>query len=411
MKKSEKYARDAKAILISAGVDNREANEAELAEVQDLLAKSATARQAEGLPPQDPTAPLNGAMPNDRNAQPWARGVDPGTAFIQSAGFKAISDPETRGQKFTTGAVPVGALHTKGTLLEGAGAPGSGTGGGLVPVPDVVPGVVDKLLASPPGVADLFGTRLVNTNTVRYVVEGTAISGAAGVGEGGNKPESTLALSTVDEPVKKIATALVTSDELLDDAAAAQGYINGRLQYFVKLEDERQILRGAGTNELVGIIGRSGVNTYGRGTADDNAVCLAKVIANTRGSSFVEPDAIVMNPANWLSTRLLTDDNGQFYGGGPFGNNYGQVAGAAGMFGASLWSKPVILSDYVGPGTALVGNFGQAAQLARRGGVTVEATNSHGTLFLSNEVAIRAEERLALCVFRPSAFTTVSGLS
>jgi hypothetical protein len=30
----------------------------------------------------------------------------------------------------------------KGTLLEGAGAPGSGTGGGLLGAPQVVPGVV-----------------------------------------------------------------------------------------------------------------------------------------------------------------------------------------------------------------------------------------------------------------------------
>ena len=410
MKKSQKYANEARAILVEAGLENREASPEEFAEVEDLFKKSAKARADEGQPPQDPTVPLT-MLPNDPHAQPWARGISPGEAFIQSDGYKAIANPESRGQKWSTGAVPVGALHTKGTLLEGAGAPGDGTGGGLITGPDVVPGVVDKLLASPPGVADLFGTRLVNTNTVRYVVEGTATSGAAGVAEAGPKPESTLVLSTTDEPVKKIATALVTSDELLDDAAAAQGYINGRLQYFVTLEDERQILRGGGTNELVGIVGRSGVNTYGRGTADNNAIALAKVIANTRGSSYVEPDAVIMSPQNWLTTRLLTDDNGQFYGAGPFGNSYGQVAGAAGMFGQMLWGKPVILSDYIGAGTALVGNFGQAAQLARRGGVTVEATNSHGNLFLSNEVAIRAEERLALCVFRPAAFTTVSGLA
>jgi HK97 family phage major capsid protein len=409
MKQSEKWAKQARNILIKAGTENREANPEELAEVDELLFKSAQARQSEGVRPTDPTAPVL----NDPQAQPWARGIDPGTQFIQSDGYKAISNPETRGQKWSTGAIPVGALHTKGTLLEGAGAPGTGTGGGLIPVPDVIPGVVEKILASTPSVADLFSTRLVQTNTVRYIVEGTATSGAAGVAEGGAKPESTLALSTTDEPVKKIATSLVTSDEMIEDAQAAQGYINGRLSYFVKLEDERQILRGGGTNELVGVVGRSGVNVYSRGTVDNNAVCLAKVIANTRGSSFVEPDAIVMSPANWLSTRLLQDDNGQFYGSGPFGNSFGQTAGAvdAGLFGQTLWGKPVILSDYIGAGTALVGNFGQAAQLARRTGITIEASNSHLGLFLSNEVAIRAEERLALCVFRPGAFTTVSGLS
>jgi hypothetical protein len=31
---------------------------------------------------------------------------------------------------------------------------------------------------------------------------------------------------------------------------------------------------------------------------DDNALALARVIANTAGSSFVQPDAIIMHPTN-----------------------------------------------------------------------------------------------------------------
>jgi HK97 family phage major capsid protein len=83
----------------------------------------------------------------------------------------------------------------------------------------------------------------------------------------------------------------------------------------------------------------------------------------------------------------------------------------AGLFWASLWGKPVFLTTAVGAGTALVGSFGGAARLVRRGGVTVEATNSHDDHFLKNLTAIRAETREALCVFRPAAFTAVSGLT
>jgi HK97 family phage major capsid protein len=127
----------------------------------------------------------------------------------------------------------------------------------------------------------------------------------------------------------------------------------------------------------------------------------------------VDPDLIVMHPSNWLATRLLRDGTGgtvgQFFGGGPFSGAYSQ-GGAPGMFGQQLWNVPVVLSNVVGPGTALVGNFASAAHLFRRGGLSVEATNSHASLFVTDQV-IRAESRAALAVYRPSAFTEVRGLA
>ena len=224
------------------------------------------------------------------------------------------------------------------------------------------------------------------------------------------KPESTLAYSEVVEPVKKIATLLPVSDEMLEDAPSIQAYLNGRLSLFVSVEEEEQLLRGAGGNDLVGLIGRAGVNTYTRLAADNNAESLAKVIANTAGSAFVQPDAIIMHPSNWLATRLLRAGTaGEFFGGGPFGAAYG--GNSPGMFGASLWNLPVVLSNTVGAGTAVVGAFRSAAMIWRRGGVSVEASSSHSDYFARNLTALRAEERLALGVYRPVAFTVISGLT
>ena len=98
-------------------------------------------------------------------------------------------------------------------------------------------------------VADLLLSGQASTNSLRVVVEGTATSGAAGVAEAGLKPESTLGMTTTDEPVKKIATILPISEEMLEDAPAVQSYINGRLSLFVQIEEERQLLRGAGRDE------------------------------------------------------------------------------------------------------------------------------------------------------------------
>jgi HK97 family phage major capsid protein len=55
-----------------------------------------------------------------------------------------------------------------------------------------------------------------------------------------------------------------------------------------------------------------------------------------------------------------------------------------------------------------VGAFGSAATIYRRGGLSVEASNSHADYFQKDLVAIRAQTRLALAVYRPEAFATAS---
>ena len=66
------------------------------------------------------------------------------------------------------------------------------------------------------------------------------------VAEGAEKPEAALEFDEVDEPVKKIASFLPVSDEMLSDTPAIQGYLNARLSLFVRTEEELQFLHGAG---------------------------------------------------------------------------------------------------------------------------------------------------------------------
>jgi len=65
----------------------------------------------------------------------------------------------------------------------------------------------------------------------------------------------------------------------------------------------------------------------------------------------------------------------------------------------------VVVTSAITVGTALVGAFNQGAAIWRKGGVTVE--NSHSAYFQTDMVALRAESRLALGVFRPSALVAV----
>jgi HK97 family phage major capsid protein len=321
--------------------------------------------------------------------------------FVESGGYKSIKSSAGRGQTWSSGAVEISA---KGTLLEGSVA------GTLTPA-EYQPGVVSKLF-QPTGLADFFGQEQTTASHVRYVIEGTATSGAAGVAEGGAKPESTLNYSEVDEKVKKIATSLPVSDELLEDAGSFQSYLNGRLTSFLASEEERQLLLGGGTDELSGVIGRTGVNTLGTASAGTiMAEHILKAATGSRGSAFLDPDLIVMNPANWQTLRLGKDGQGQYYGGGPFQGPYGgpNAPVSSGYFSAApVWGMNCWVTNQIGSGTALLGSFKQAAAIFRRGGPTVEATNSHASFFTSNLNMVRAEERLALAVYRPASFVVLS---
>lgn len=347
--------------------------------------------------------------PHDRQFQRLQQATKSlGEQFVESEGYKRVVNSFKEGGRgqFTTGSVP---LELKGTLME---TPGSG-GGAFVSVPQVIPGVVEKLF-QPLTFADLILSGQTSTTSLRYVVEGTATSGAAGVAEGGAKPQSTLGLTTTDEPIKKIATSLKVSDEMIEDVAAVQSYINGRLSLFVRIEEERQLIRGtSGGNEVQGLLTSRSVPVYAGGTAAGNkAIQLFKAMNGLRGSAFLEPDWIVMHPSDWQDIRLLTDTAGQFFGGGPFFGPYGGPQGPANATGQvsgpvdTVWNKPTYVTAAPGAGTAIVGTR-TSAQVWRRGGLGVEATNSNEDDFLHNLVAIRAEERLGLAVYRPTGFVEV----
>jgi HK97 family phage major capsid protein len=124
-----------------------------------------------------------------------------------------------------------------------------------------------------------------------------------------------------------------------------------------------------------------------------------------RSVSFVEPDAVVINPIDWQTIRLGKDSvNGQYYGGGPFTGAYGQ--GPANV--SELWGLKVVVTNAIAQGTALVGGFQECAQVFRRTGITLEMTNSNVNDFETNLVTLRAEERLALAVYRPAGFGKVT---
>jgi hypothetical protein len=205
------------------------------------------------------------------------------------------------------------------------------------------PGIVSKLFERL-GVADVFGSSQTTASQMRYVVEGTATPDAAGVAEGAVKPESTLVMSETTEPVRKIATVLPISDELLADALRSRRTSTA----VCRCSSESRRSASCSAARAVALANWSGCSAGPASTSTRNSPLTTtrwrwrRVIANTAGSAFLAPDTVIMLPTKWLTTRLFRDDvggtAGQFYGGGPFSGAYGGAATNVGMFGQTLWN-------------------------------------------------------------------------
>jgi len=277
------------------------------------------------------------------------------------------------------------------------------SGGDLIP-PDVRPGI-QPLMFPELTVADLIASGTTDSNLISYMVEKTFTNAADTVAEGAAKPESALVFDAASDPVRKIAHWLPVTEEMLEDVNQIRSYIDARLRLGVQQAEDDQLLQGSGVApDILGIRNRTGLATDvvrdGAG-GENNADAIYRQIVAIQTGALVNPDGIVLNPANWSSIELMKDDAGGYMAGGPF----------SGRVTRTLWGVRVVLTPAMTAGVGLVGAFATAAQFFRKGGLRVEASNSHVDFFIKNLVAIRAEERGALAVYRPGAFGEVTTLA
>ncbi|MDV8005039.1 MULTISPECIES: phage major capsid protein [unclassified Rhodococcus (in: high G+C Gram-positive bacteria)] len=249
-------------------------------------------------------------------------------------------------------------------------------------------------------IADLLGKGKISGNSITYLVEGAAEGDFAGVAEGGAKPQMHFVLpSSVTDALKKIAGWVKVSDELIEDAPFIKSEIDGRLLYKLGVFEEQQLLNGTGTGQnQLGLLKRSGIQTETSANIEDNADSVFRALTKISTGSGLVADGIVINPADYQNFRLSKDGNGQYFGGGYFAGQYGQ---GGIMENPPIWGLRTVVTPAIAAGTALVGAFGTAATLYRKGGVSVEAVNTHADDFTNNMVTIRAEERVALALRQP----------
>ena len=248
-------------------------------------------------------------------------------------------------------------------------------------------------------VADLFPQTTTTQAAVKYMEETTFTNAAAETAEGGTYPESALVFTEKLSAVQKIPTFIPVTDEQLDDVPRMRGIIENRLAFMIRQRLDLQLLSGNGTApNLRGILNVVGIQTQAK-AADPvpDAIYKGIVKVNTTGQALA--NAVVLNPVDWQNIRLLRTADGIYIWGNP-----------ADAGPERIWGLRVAQAQAATAGTGIVGDFANYSELAVRAGIDVQVSNSHGTFFVEGKLAVRADIRVAVVVYRPAAFCTVTGL-
>lgn len=223
------------------------------------------------------------------------------------------------------------------------------------------------------------------TNAAAPTAEATATSGGSGA-----KPESNVTLEKVTTAVKTVAHWIAASKRALSDAGQMRTLIDNFLDYGLEEELEDQIITGDGVGEnFLGIQNTVGITLQAWSTniltTTRKARTKVKVTAHANATGYL------LSPLDWETIDLLQDNEGRYYYGGP------SVLGTP-----RLWGLPVVESEAQAEGFGWCADF-RTIVLWDREQATIRVTDSHSDFFVRNLVAILAELRAALGVFRPAA--------
>ncbi|MDQ3155297.1 MAG: phage major capsid protein [Actinomycetota bacterium] len=252
-----------------------------------------------------------------------------------------------------------------------------------------------------PRVMDLLDQRQTDSNTVEYVRDTSAAGGggtAAEVAEGSAKPEATYTFLVVVEPVRTIAHWVPITRQAADDNAQLRGYIEGRLIYGLQFRIDSQIINGNGTApNLRGILNVTGIGVYAPGAAEARVISIRKAITLTQIAEYA-PTGVVLHPADWELVELSQDSQGMFR----------VNPNVANALAPRIWGLNVVPTTAIASGTGLVGDFKMGATWWDRQQTRVLISDSHSTFFTENKLAVLAEARGALAVWRPAAFAKIT---
>ncbi|WP_082524123.1 phage major capsid protein [Methylobacterium sp. Leaf399] len=232
-----------------------------------------------------------------------------------------------------------------------------------------------------------------SSNLIEYDREKLFTNAAAMVAEGALKPQSELQTDEATAPVRTMAHWMRASVQILADAPGLRSMIDQRLRFGLQFVEEGQLLNGSGVGQnLTGLVTAATAYAAPGSLVATSQVDILRLMILQAALAEYPPNGIVMNPIDWAAIEMQKDGDGRYLIGNP-----------QGTISPTLWGLPVVATQAMGVDKALVGAFNLAAQIFDRQDATVEVSTEDQDNFVRNKVTIRAEQRLALAIYRPQA--------
>ena len=353
--------------------------EAKQAEVEDFTARIERAEKSAAL-----VARLDSVKePEPQGApdeKPAAGGI--GDRFVKSAAFKAFREAHPTGVGSGTpirveakglGGLAELGIGTKATITTDTGQNGPVREGGYR---DALPS------DEPTTFLDLVTTGTTNVAYSEYAQIVSETDNAAVVPQGELKPTSDLATDKQESKAYTYADGFDVTNQTLADDGALVAFMESRIKRHVLGVVEQKLFNGAGAGtEPLGIMNTTGALAQAIDT--DAVVTLARALEKFQANNGdTDAQAIVMNPTDIWALRLLKDSNGNYLLGNPL--QQGPIP--------TPWGVPLVRSNKLTAGTALVGRF-DSVNFLQLEPLNVLAFNQHKDYAQRNMVYVRAEMR------------------
>ena len=229
---------------------------------------------------------------------------------------------------------------------------------------------------------DAVGHINTNSNVIQWYTWPGMAPPAGEVPEGTDKPEMVYDPTPHTDTLATYAHYKALSRQALEDIPQIQSVIEGTLRKGVIQAIDNAV--AAALNAPA-----SGIPTS---TAVDLLTGIRVAIGNVQARGYVNPNAAVMNPADFAAIDLAVMVE--------------SVAGPARQ--GQVWGVPIIPATAVPVGTVFVGDMKSCVSLFARNQVAAYMTDSHADYFVKNLLVILAEQRALAAVTEPNAAEKVT---